>query len=151
MLEWNLLCELVKDVVEKQQFLDEHLLAMHTIMPNTVRHVLPLLDSLFCSEYMEEESVLGKFELWRCCYGEIVVVSPSRTKEKTCVVVPSVPFCSCKQFCHSLYRSRDTGDCFCQHIVLALFVIEQKTCRIRHMSVEEWTLQVSKLLIHYGA
>lgn len=146
MLEYSLLNELVKDVVEKQQLLDEHLLAMHTIIPNTVREVLPLLDGLLSLEYGEEGSV-AKFELWCCCFGEVVVVSIPQVKESSCIVVPSVPFCSCKQFCSSLYGSAGTcGDFVCKHIILALFATQRRLCKIHHMSFEEWTSQVSKLL-----
>jgi hypothetical protein len=147
LLEWTLLREMVKDIVDKQQLLDEHLLAMNTIMPNTVREVLPLLEYLLYSEQLEE-NLFAKFELWCCCFGEIVVVTSSQSKEKNCFVVPSIPFCNCKQFCEGLYGRSESGDSFCKHIVLAFFAIEQQqVCKLRHLSFEEWTLQVSKLLL----
>ncbi|KAK4522703.1 hypothetical protein GAYE_PCTG14G0593 [Galdieria yellowstonensis] len=121
---------MVKDIVDKQQLLDEHLLAMNTIMPNTVREVLPLLESMLYSEQLEEN------------------MFANQSKEKNCFVVPSIPFCNCKQFCEGLYGRSESGDSVCKHIVLACFAIEQQqVCKVRHLSFEEWTLQVSKLLL----
>eukprot|EP00871_Galdieria_phlegrea_P004656 jgi/Galph1/5191/GphlegSOOS_G3832.1 len=137
--DW-LFAQLIKDIQEKQEIRDEHLLALHTLLPNTVRELLCILDEQ--TENLKDP-VKG-CEVWKSDCGEVVVLCLNQPKKETIFVFPSVPFCSCLQFHHYLCNPETEEEGYCNHRIVAQLL--KNKCRVRQLSIEQWITQVGNLL-----